>query len=217
MRDGSIRRAIRFIPRQMFSPLLARRGEKRCRATKNSRAGIVAGTGQDFGADLSLLPQRPREEIANPRHSHTLFVRPGRKARTKSGLTETRTAITVAVPENGGPLSHDCYLHVLFIDCLVVSRRPGNVRRRSESTAGGNCRSSERRGATEERALAGWRARVSEELNFRKGLNLDSRPKAQPDKRIPPPWTFRERNNSYPRARARAYSIPIAACCRVAI
>jgi len=80
---------------------------------------------------------------------------------------ETRTAITVAVPENGGLLSHDCYLHVLFIDCLVVSRRPGNVRRRSESTAGGNCRPSERRGATEERAHAGWLARVfSEELNF---------------------------------------------------
>lgn len=64
-------------------------------------------------------------QIANSKYSHTLFVRPVPReleSMDEVKLAETRTAITVAIPENRGFLSHDCYLHVLFIDCLVVSR-----------------------------------------------------------------------------------------------
>lgn len=87
-------------------------------------------------------------QIVNSRYSHTLSVclvsrKPENMDEVK--LAETRTAITVAIPENRGFLFYDCYLHVLFIDCLVVSRPTGSVRRRTKSTAGGNCQREKRR------------------------------------------------------------------------
>lgn len=67
-------------------------------------------------------------QIANSRYAlFEIFVRLVSRKPESMGqvkLAETRTAITVAIPENRGFLSYDCYLHVLFIDCLVVSRQP---------------------------------------------------------------------------------------------
>jgi len=108
-------------------------------------------------------------KIANSRYSHTLsayLVSRGLESVDEVKLAETRTAITVAIPENRGSLSHDCYLHVLFIDCLVVSRQPATY------VVGPKARlaviATERRGVTECTLRACFRR-----IKFQKGLNLN--------------------------------------------
>lgn len=80
-------------------------------------------------------------------------------------LAETRTAI----PENRGFLSHDCYLHVLFIDCLV-SRQPATY------VVGPKARLAviaiERKGVTE-CTLSSLARPCIREIKFHKGLDLN--------------------------------------------